>query len=212
MLRIFIADDHPIVRQGLRKLIEQQPDMVVAGEAGDGRQVLVAKDRAEWSVLILDLSLPRVNGIEVLRRMRAEHPQVGVIILSMYPEDQYGLRMIAEGAAAYLSKEQPAEDLLRAIRSVAAGRTYLSPEVAVQLRQGKPGELAQPLHRSLSGREHQVFTLICEGRTVSDIATELDLSASTVSNHVAHIKEKLNVRSIGEIVMYAHRAGLLGPP
>jgi DNA-binding NarL/FixJ family response regulator len=210
MLRIFIADDHPIVRQGLCKLIEQQPDMQVAGEAGDGRQVLTAEGKDSWSVLILDLSLPRVNGIEVLRRMRAEHPQVRVIILSMYPEDQYGLRMIGEGAAAYLSKDQPAEDLLRAIRSVGYGGTYMSPDIVAQLRQGRLAESGQPLHHSLTAREHQVFTLLCEGRTVSEIATELDISVSTVSNHVSHIKEKLNVRSLGEILKYAHRAGLLG--
>lgn len=210
MLRIFIADDHPIVRQGLRKLIEQQPDMEVVGEAGDGRQVLLTEGKAQWDVLILDLSLPRVNGIEVLRRVRAEQPQVRVIILSMYPEDQYALRMIGEGAAAYLSKDQPSEDLLRAIRSVGAGGTYMTSEVVEQLRQGRQGERGQPLHHSLSAREHQVFTLVCEGRTVSEIATELDISVSTVSNHVSRIKEKLNVRSLGEIIKYAHRAGLLG--
>jgi DNA-binding NarL/FixJ family response regulator len=209
MIRIFIADDHPITRQGLRRLIEQQPDMTVVGEANDGRQVLLAEDRQSWDLLILDLSLPRVNGIEVLRRLRVELPKLRVVILSLYPEDQYGPRMVGEGAAAYLSKDLPPEELLKALRMVAADRPYLSPGAAEQVREGHTLESTPPHHR-LSAREHQIFTLLFQGRMVSEIAAELNLSASTVSNHVAHIKEKLGVRSIGEIVSYAHREGLVG--
>lgn len=210
MIRIFLADDHPIVRQGLRKLLEQQPDLQVVGEASDGRQVLLAEGRASWDVLVLDLSLPRVSGTEVLRRLRQELPRLHIVVLSMYPEDQYGPRMIDEGAAAYLSKELPPEELLKAVRTVAAGGTYRSPGVAEPLRPGRHGEAAKLPHRNLSAREHQVFTLLFQGRTVSEIAAELDLSVSTVSNHVAKIKEKLGARSVVEIVTYAHRVGLLG--
>jgi DNA-binding NarL/FixJ family response regulator len=210
MIRIFLADDHSIVRHGLRKLIEQQPDMAIVGEASDGRQVLQAEGRQGWDLIILDLSLPRVHGIEVLRRLREELPKLRIVVLSMYPEDQYGLRMIEAGAAAYVSKQLPAEEFLRALRVVAAGGTHISPGIAEQVRQGRRSEGAQPPHRSLSAREHQVFTLLFQGRTVTEIAAELDLSVSTVSNHVAHIKEKLGARSIGEIVSYAHRAGLVG--
>lgn len=208
MIRIFIADDHPIVREGLRKLIEQQPDMQVVGEASDGRQVLQRAEGERWDLLILDLSLPRVNGIEVLRRLRVEMPELRVVVLSMYPEDQYALRMIEEGAVAYLSKTLPSEHLLRALRAAACGATLLSRNVAEQMQKGR--ERGGPPHAALSAREHQVFTLLFQGRTVSEIAAELDISGSTVSNHVAHIKEKLGARSIGEIVSYAHRAGLLG--
>jgi DNA-binding NarL/FixJ family response regulator len=210
MIRIFIADDHPIVRQGLRMLIGQQPDMEVVGEASDGRQVLTAERRGQWDILILDLSLPRIHGIEVLRRLRAELPQLRVVVLSMYPEDQYALRMIEEGAAAYLAKDLPPADLLQALRTVAMGGTFLSRGAAEQMRKSTAGGSARPPHHGLSAREHQVFTLIFQGRTVTEIAAELDLSVSTVSNHVSHIKEKLGARSIAEIVSYAHRAGLVG--
>ena len=210
MLRIFLADDHAIVRQGLRKLIEQQPDLAVVGEAGDGRQVLLAEGKERWDVLILDLSLPRVNGIEVLRRLRAEQPKLRIIVLSMYPEEQYGLRMMDEGASAYLSKEQPADDLLTAIRVVGTGGTYMSKEIAARARAAASADPGQPLHRNLTAREHQVFTLLFQGSTVSEIAAELDISVSTTSNHVSRIKEKLGAHSIGEIVNYAHRAGLVG--
>lgn len=210
MIRIFLADDHAIVRQGLRRLIEQQADMIVVGEAGDGRAVLLAEGRETWDLLILDLSLPKVNGMEVMQRLRAELPRLRIVVLSMYPEDQYGLRLIQQGAAAYLSKDLDATDLLQALRVVAAGGTYLSPGLTEQIRRSGP-EGGRPPHTQLTAREHQVFTLLFQGRTVSEIAAELDLSASTVSNHVAKIKDKLGARSIGEIVSYAHRAGLVGP-
>lgn len=210
MIRIFIADDHPIVREGLRKLIEEQPDMQVVGEASDGRQVLQQAAGARWDLLILDLSLPRVNGIEVLRRLRVDMPALRVVVLSMYPEDQYALRMIEEGAVAYLSKTLPSEELLPALRAAACGATLLSRNVTEQLQLQKGRDRGGPPHAALSAREHQVFTLLFQGRLVSEIAAELDISGSTVSNHVAHIKEKLGARSIGEIVGYAHRAGLLG--
>ncbi len=208
MIRVFIADDHAIVRHGLRQLIEAQPDMQVVGEAKDGRQILLAEGKEHWDILLLDLSLPRVNGIEVLRRLRTDMPQLRVIALSMYPEDQYALRLLDEGAAAYLSKEQPPEDLLRAIRQVAGGGTYRSPALAKQLRNDER-EPGQSPHESLSPREYQIFTLIIRGSTVTDIAAELNLSVSTISNHLAHIKDKLGVRTIAQIVTYAHRAGLI---
>ncbi len=210
MIHIFIADDHSIVRQGLRRLIEQEEDMHVVGEASDGRAVLLAEGRESWDLLILDLSLPKVGGIEVLRRLRAEQPKLAIVILSMYPEDQYGLRLIQEGASAYLSKEMDSAELIRALRVVAAGGTYLSPGITAQMRKGS-GDSTRPLHASLSAREHQVFTLLFQGRTVSEIAAELNLSSSTISNHVSRIKDKLGAKSIGEIVSYAHRAGLVGP-
>jgi DNA-binding NarL/FixJ family response regulator len=210
MINIFIADDHAIVRQGLRQLLEQQPDMHIVGEAADGRAVLLAEGRDTWDLLILDLSLPKVGGIEVLRRLREDMPRLRIVVLSMYPEDQYGLRLIQEGAAAYISKDLDVTELLQALRVVAAGGTYLSKGLTEQMRQSGLGR-ASPKHGTLSAREHQVFTLLLQGRTVSDIASELNLSVSTVSNHVGKVKEKLGARTIGEIVSYAHRTGLLGP-
>ncbi|MBK8256963.1 MAG: response regulator transcription factor [Polyangiaceae bacterium] len=210
MIRIFIADDHPIVRKGIRDLIEQDPELCIVGEASDGRATLNAPGRENWDLLILDLSLPKVSGTEVLRRLREELPNLRIVILSMYPEDQYGLRLVQLGASAYLSKELDPVELLRAIRVVAAGGTYLTRNIAEQMRRGSSAPPESPPHASLSAREHQVFTLLFQGRGVSDIAAELNLSVSTVSNHVAKVKEKLNAKTIGEIVAYAHRAGLVG--
>jgi len=211
MIRIFIADDHTIVRHGLRQLIDAQTDMRVIGEASNGRQVLLAENKHEWDILILDLSLPKVNGIEVLRRLHEERPELRVLALSMYPEDQYARRVLGEGAVAYLSKEQSSEELLAALRKVARGGTYVSSAVAATLSPGEQPERAAP-HESLSAREYQIFTLILQNRTSSEIAAELDLSQSTVANHVARVKSKLGVRTIGEIVGYGHRAGLINMP
>ncbi len=205
-VRVFLADDHGVVRVGLRKLIEAEPDLTVVGEAENGRQVLVADGKDAWDVVVLDLSLPRVGGIEVLRRLRAEHPRVRIVVLSMYPEDEYAPRLLGEGAAAYLSKDRPPEEVLAAIRAVHAGRSFPTGPAARAADDGKRA------HARLSAREYQVFTLLFQGRTVSEIAAELDLRVSTVSNHVAHVKEKLGARTVADIVAYAHRAGLVGGP
>jgi DNA-binding NarL/FixJ family response regulator len=208
-IRVFLADDHALVRLGLRQLLEREPDLAVVGEADDGRRVLLAEHKDTWDVLVLDVSLPKVGGIEVLRRLRAEHPRLKVVMLSMYPEDQYAERMLAAGAAAYLSKDRRPEEVVRAIRAAAAGRAWSG--TALQLPpEATDGPDARPPHARLSAREYQVFTLLFQGSTVTEIAAELDLRASTVSNHVAHIKEKLAVHSVAEIVSYAHRAGLVG--
>lgn len=209
MIRVFIADDHAIVRQGLRKLLEELPDVEVIGEASDGRQVLQAEGKERWDVLLLDLSLPRVSGLEVLRRLREEQPGLRIVVLSMYPEDQFALRLVHEGAAAYVAKDQPAAELVEAIRRVARGRTYVSPDVKERALESEADPRKMP-HASLSAREYQVFTLLFQGRTPTEIAAELDLSTSTVSNHMRRIKDKLGAHSIGEIVAYAHRVGLVG--
>lgn len=205
MIRIFIADDHPIVRQGLRQLIERQADMQVVGEANDGHAVVNAPDRANWDVLLLDLSLPLLSGVEVVRRLRAERATMRIIVLSMYPEEQYAHRLMQEGASAYLSKSLPPQEVIRALRAVAAGEIYKSPK---RERVEAP-VLGEHAHKALSAREHQIFMRLFQGRTVTEIAAELDLSVSTVSTHVTNIKGKLNARSIGDIINYAHRFGVV---
>jgi DNA-binding NarL/FixJ family response regulator len=203
MIRVFIADDHAIVRHGLKQLIDNEPGMQVIGEAENGRQVLQA-DISNWDILVLDLSLPRVNGLEVLRQMRDNHPKLPILILSMYPEEQYAVRLIREGANGYVGKDQTPERVLEAIRKVASGGTVISPDVAAQLvLMG-----SEPPHDRLTAREYQVFTLIFQGKIVGEIAAELNLTSSTVSNHLAKIKEKLGVHSTAEVVQYAFRSGL----
>lgn len=208
MIRIFIADDHAIVRHGLRQLIDAQLDMRVVGEAQDGRQTLQAAEAGGWDILLLDLSLPRVNGLEVLRRLHAAQPSLRIVALSMYPEEQYAARVLHEGAVAYISKQQPPEELLQALRTVMRGGTYVSSGLADRGREGEPPP-GVDAHEKLSAREYQIFTLILQNHTPSEIAAELNLSLSTVSNHLAHVKDKLGVRTLGEIISYGHRAGLI---
>ncbi|MFO0745938.1 MAG: response regulator transcription factor [Myxococcota bacterium] len=207
MIRAFIADDHAIVREGMRRLFETSGDISVVGEATDGRAVLLAAEGHDWDVLVLDLSLPRVSGLEVLRRLHREHPALPIVVLSMYPEEAFAPRVLAEGAVAYVSKERPLADVEAAIRAAVSGAS--APAAAARAR--APGEPAAPAmpHTTLSAREYQVFLLVLEGRTNVEIAAELDLVASTVSNHLAKVKQKLGAHTVAEIVAYGHHIGLL---
>lgn len=198
--RVMLADDHAIVLVGLRQLLAGEEDFVVVAEAEDGAQVLNAP-LDEIDLLLLDLSLPRFGGIEVLRRVRARHPRLKVVIVSMYAAEHYAARLVAEGASAYLSKNTRSDVLLETLRRVVRGEPPRA-EPRADLRPTAP-------HASLSAREYQVFTLLCEGRKTTEIAVQLDVSPSTVSNYVASIKAKLEVDSIAAIVAYAHRAGII---
>jgi DNA-binding NarL/FixJ family response regulator len=208
MIRVFVADDHVIVRDGLRRVLAEAPGVVLAGESGSGREVIERAARERWDVLLLDLSLEDMGGLEVLRRLRQLAPKLAVIVLSMYAEEQYAVRALKLGAAAYLSKGRSSAEPLQAIRTVAQGRRYVTAEVAEALVTAGPGAGGSAPHERLSEREHQVFMLIVEGRTAGEVAAQLGLSPSTVSSHLAHIREKLGVRSNGEIIQYAYRAGL----
>lgn len=197
MIKVLLADDHPLVRSGLRQAIEQHADMRVIGEVGDGWDVLNGPQ--DWDVLVLDISLPRLSGIEVLRRLKQTRPASRVLILSMYAEDQFAQRLVEEGATAYLQKSVRSDDVVATIRSIMAGGAQ--PRIAKKEN--------NKLHSRLSARENQVFILLLQGRSQIEIAAELDVSGSTINNHVARIKEKLGVRSVPEIISYAHRVGLL---
>ena len=201
MIRVFIADDHPIVLRGLAGLFAECADITVVGTATNGRQVLASlePDRPTWDVLLLDLSLPRVVGAEVLRRVRELRPDAKVIIVSMYPEEQHAGPLLAAGASLYFAKARPAEELLDEVRRVFTG----GPEAP------RAAEASKAPHLRLSTREYQVFMLLIEGHSVAEIAAQLDVLSSTVSNHVARIREKLDVRTIADIVTYAHRRGLV---
>jgi DNA-binding NarL/FixJ family response regulator len=208
VIRIFIADDHAIVRHGLRDLISATPDMRVVGEATDGRQLLNQAETLDCDVLILDLSLPKVGGPEVLRRLKQQRPTLPIVVLTMYPEDQYAVALMRSGASAYLCKDRPSHELIDAVRRVAQGGTYFTETIAQRFL-NKGDNPDEPAHAKLTAREHQVFTLIIQGRSGAEIAAELDLTAGTVSNHLAKIKEKLGAHSVAEIVRYAYRAGLI---
>lgn len=210
MIRVLLADDHAIVLGGLRRLLAETADITVVGAASDGREALrlALNSAIGWDLLVLDLSLPRVGGIEVLRRVREARPDARVLVLSMYPEDQYAVQLLRLGASAYVSKAMPPETLVDAIREVAVRGTWSSAATARRLTDAPAGAEALP-HRSLSSRELQVFNLIIEGQSVTDIAAQLDLHSSTVSNHLRAIKTKLDAHSVADIVRYAHHTGLI---
>jgi len=204
MIRVFIADDHEVVRQGMRHLFDTTSDIRVVGEAVDGRAALQAAENADFDVMVLDLSLPKVSGIEVLRRIHKDHPTLPVVVLSMYPEEAFAPRMLNEGAAAYISKERPLADVEAAIRRALIATPHAPRDTGEHAR----ATATQP-HEALSAREYQVFLLIVQGRSNVEIAAELDLVASTVSNHLAKVKHKLSARTVADIVAYALRLGLI---
>jgi len=205
VIRVFIAEDHGVVRAGVRALLSADGTVEVVGEAAESSAVLAALQRTDLpiDVLILDLSLKGANGVEVLRRARALRPRLAVLVHTMYAESQYAARMFAEGAAGYLCKDRSEEALLDAVKAVAQGR-------AVSARRPPPDEHAALGHESLTARELQVFMMLAEGQSVSDVASALGLGISTVSTHVGRIRSKLGAQTVGEIVAYAHRHGLVG--
>ncbi len=208
MIRVLIADDHPIVRHGLRRIIQRQTDMKVAGEASDGAEVVQTLEVCPCEVIVLDLSLPHIRGFELLHVIRERHPKLHILVFTVQPEDTLSLSLLESGAAGYLSKDRGVDSVVHAIRVVAAGGRYLTPRLQdLALRRGHSPGL--PPHERLSRREGQVFDRLIEGMTVSSIAAELEVSPSTVSNHLFRIREKLGVEHNGEVLVYAARAGLL---
>jgi DNA-binding NarL/FixJ family response regulator len=200
MTRVFIADDHGIVRDGLRRLLEDTDDMQVAGEASDGIEVVRRAAEEEWDVLLLDLSLPGLSGVEILARLKSIRPALKVLVLSMYPEDQHGPHLLRAGASGYLTKGRGGVEVLEALRTVARGGTYVTDVVARHLFAGESAP-----HEGLSRREYEIFMMLANGRMPSEIAAALNLGATTVSTYVARIRQKLGARTLNEIVQYAYR-------
>jgi two-component system invasion response regulator UvrY len=200
MIRVLIADDHPIVRKGLRQIVSEQADMVVV-EAGDGREALGLIDGGGFTVVLLDLNMPGISGLEVLSQIRARQPQLPVLMLSGHPGTEFAVRTIKAGASGYLNKELAPEELVTAIRHVIRGRKYIGQEVAELLADSVGNNVEEP-HASLSDREFQVMLLIASGKTVSEIAEEIALSVKTVSAHRARILDKMNLRNNAELMRY----------
>lgn len=209
MLNVFLADDHEVVRTGLSALIDARPGMQVVGEAATAADTLVGLTRQPVDVLVLDLSLPDTSGVEMIRRLRAAYPRLAIVVLTMYPEDQLALALIRSGAAAYLNKSRRSDEVLRAIEQVGAGQPYLTDTLADLALDPAADRAALP-HTRLSAREYQAFALLIAGKTISEAAADMGVSPSTASSFVAKVKHKLGVESVGEIVRYAHRVGLLG--
>ena len=208
-MRVLIADDHQLIREGLRRALVGTSEITEVGEAETGQQAIDMVRHGSWDVLILDISLPGKSGFEVLTELRQIKPAVPVLVLSMHPALQFGVRALHAGAAGYLSKTASTEELLQAIRKVAGGGKYVSQEIAEQLAVRLDDNPDLPPHTLLSEREFQVFLLIGSGKTVGEIARELNLNVRTISTHRAHILEKMHLQNNAQIMQYAVVRGLL---
>ena len=203
LIRIVIADDHAIVRAGLKQFIAHEKDMVVSGEAADGMETLACVRKGECDVVLLDISMPGKNGIDTLRQLKRSRPDLPVLILSAYSEQQFAVSLLRAGANGYISKESASEQLVTAIRTVIDGGKYVSPSVAQVLASDLSGETDKPLHATLSKREFQIFYRLASGENVSRIAEELFLSVKTVSTYRARILEKMQMGNNSDLTYYA---------
>jgi len=205
VIRIVIADDHPVVRQGIRQIVGAAGDMLIADEATDGRELLQRARSTPHDLVLLDLSMPATDGLDVLKQLKRERPKVPVVILTMSPEEQFAIRALKAGAAGYLVKEAAPIELIAAIRKAVAGGRYLSARVAERLADHLVGNVEGPLHDGLSDREYQVMRLIAAGKPTRQIAEELALSVKTISTYRARIFEKMRMRSPAELAAYVVR-------
>jgi DNA-binding NarL/FixJ family response regulator len=207
-LRILISDDHELVREGLKRILLEEGVASHCGEASNAAETLAAVRREKWSIVILDINLGGKNGLDVLKEIKAEFPQQRVLILSSYPEEQFALRVLRAGAAGYLNKNLASKILVEAVRTVAGGKRYISSKVAEQLVNAVRQPAGQPLHAALSDREDQILRLIAAGRTVGQIAVDLNLSVKTISTYRAIVLRKLGLENNAQLMRYAHDHGL----
>jgi DNA-binding NarL/FixJ family response regulator len=209
MIRILVADDHAVVRQGMIQILADVKDMLVKDEAQNGAETLDKVLKYEYDVVLLDISMPGRSGLEVLADIKAQRPKLAVLILSMYPEEQYAVRALRAGASGYLTKASAPQELIGAIRKVAGGGKYVTASLAEKLAEELDIDTRKLPHERLSNREHQVMMMLASGKTVSDIADELCLSVKTISTYRARILEKLDLRSNAELTRYVlqHKLG-----
>jgi DNA-binding NarL/FixJ family response regulator len=202
LTKVLIADDHAVVRRGLRQIVADASPLIEVEEASDGEEVLARLSQKKCDCLVLDISMPGRSGLDILHELRSLYPQLPILILSMHPEDQYAMRVLKAGAAGYLVKDSAPDELVTAIHRVVDGGRYISPNLAEQLAYGLTSGLDRPLHDSLSDREYSVFVKIGSGMTVGEIADELGLSVKTVSTYRTRILEKMNLKGNAEIIRY----------
>jgi two-component system, NarL family, invasion response regulator UvrY len=202
MIKVIIVDDHPVVRRGLKQIIEDEPDMKVAGEAGNAGECFALVRQTDCTLILLDITLPDRNGFDVMKQLKVEHPNIPILILSVHSEDQYGLRFIKAGAAGYLMKEGAPEELVKAIRKVNAGDKYISASLA-EILVSQMGTFDKPLHEYLSNREFQILCMIAKGESLKHIAGELGVSEKTVSTYRSRILEKMKMNTNFDLIHYA---------
>lgn len=208
MIKVLLADDHALFREGLKQILADTPDIVVAGEAGNGHETFVKVRSESWDVVVLDITMPGMHGLDVLKQLQRECPRLPVLVLSMHSEDRYGARVLRAGASGYLTKDSAPDQLIEAIRTVARGERFLSHSLLQHLAFEKDAGLEKP-HEILSDREYQVMCMIAAGKGITEIAGELSVSPKTVSTHRARILEKTRTRSNADLTRYAIENGLI---
>jgi len=209
MIKILIADDHMIVREGMKQIISETPDMSIADEALTGHEALNKALTNDYDVVVLDITMPGINGLDVLKQLKAQKPKLPILVLSMHPEEQYAVRVIKAGAAGYLTKESASDELVAAIRKVSSGRKYITASLAERMAYNLEIGTEKPLHESLSDREYQVLCMIATGKTVKEISERLLLGENTVRTYRSRILEKMNMKSTTELTLYAIKHGLV---
>ena len=209
MIKILVVDDHPIVRRGIRQILDETSDLHVAGEASSGPEVMALVEKERWDIVLLDISLRGGSGIDLIVDIRKLRPETRVLVLTVFSEEQYAVRALRAGAAGFLTKESAPEKLVDAVRKIAAGGRYVSPELAEALASLLAGDSTGPVHERLSNRELEILKMIGSGRTVSQIADDLGLSVKTISTHRTRILLKMSMKTNAELTHYAVRAGLV---
>jgi two-component system response regulator NreC len=211
--RVLLADDHKLMRAGLRMIVDRQPEFTVVGEADDGRQAVSLSETLKPDVVVMDIGMPRLNGIEAAAQIAETHPEIGIVMLSMHSDEGYVLRALKAGARAYLLKDSAELDLIRAIAAVIDGKSFFSPAVSKVLLEDYMRKLsrsgAEDSFDLLSPREREILQLVAEGNSSKEVATLLNLSVHTVETHRANIMQKLSLRGIPELILYAVRKGLI---
>ena len=210
MIRVMLCDDHALIRRGIRDTLADAPDMQVVGEAGDYGELRGLMRSATCDVLVLDINLPGRSGLDALHALKDEGSPVKVLIVSMYPEDQYAIRALRAGAYGYVNKNADPQLIVQAVRTVAQGRKYVTPEIAQMLVESLTAPAVEQAHQKLSDRELQTLVMIASGKRLADIAAELNLSPKTVSVYRARVLEKLQLANNSELTVYAIRSGLVG--
>ncbi|HEX5613064.1 MAG TPA: response regulator transcription factor [Burkholderiales bacterium] len=209
-MKVLIADDHAVVRKGLRQILAEERDISVVGEAKNGHETLEMSRRLDWDVAVVDYAMPGRGGVELLKEIKRHHPKRPVLVLSMYPEEWHAVQVLRAGGAGYLSKESATEELTAAIRKVAKGGRYVSPALAEKLASGLAPDRARAPHETLSDREYRVLWLLASGKPISQIAQEMFLSPSTISTYRTRILRKLGLANNAQLVQYAVQHQLVG--
>ena len=209
MISILIADDHPIIRQGIRQILGDLPGETNIEDAGSANELLSKIDNTVFDVIILDISMPGRSGLDTMMEIKAKHPSVPVLILSMHPEEQYAFRALKSGASGYLTKDSAPLELIQAVQKVLSGSRYITSSLAEKMADNLLDESDKPLHHQLSNREYEVLCKIAEGKNINLIAEELFISEKTISTYRSRILEKLNMSSNTELIRYALKEGLI---